>query len=520
MSLSRRNFTRALSAAGVSTLFLEDAAAQASAVFRHGVASGDPLQDRVIIWTRVTPSSFIESVAVEWVVAEDAGFSRVVRRGTTSTSAAFDYTVKVDVTRLNPNTTYYYRFTAQGFNSPVGRTKTTPMGSVDRLRLAVASCSNFPFGFFNAYRMIAQRNDLDAVVHLGDYIYEYAEGEYGLGGRFNRVPFPNRETVSLSDYRQRYAQYRTDPDLQEAHRQHPWIIVWDDHESTNDSWRDGAQNHQPATEGEWAVRRAAAIQAWLEWQPVRENVYEGGTINRTIRFGNLMDLVMLDTRLQGRDQQTTAANAAVINDPNRTLLGAEQESWLFRQLSGSASRNVRWRLIGQQTMMAQLLNTDGTPFNTDQWDGYTASRTKLLNYISTEKVSNVVVLTGDIHSSWANEIAINPFAAATANRLAVEFVGTSITSPGIDDPAQAGPLEAGLLQTPHIKYVNLSRRGYMLIDLNADRAQAEWYFVRTIVERRAEQDFARAFRTDTGTNRLTAVTQPSSDKAGAPPLAL
>lgn len=239
MTLSRRSFYRTLSAAGIAASFLPEASAQ-NLTFRHGVASGDPLADRVILWTRVTPVAFQEVVSVEWIVAEDPALSKVVRRGVTSTGPLFDYTVKVDATRLEPGKTYYYQFTALGSSSPVGRTKTAPVGSLSRLRLAVVSCSNFPYGFFNAYRHLSQRADLDAVVHLGDYIYEYADGAYGSGASLNRVPFPNRETVTLSDYRLRYAQYRTDPDLQEAHRQHPWIIVWDDHESTNDSWKGGA----------------------------------------------------------------------------------------------------------------------------------------------------------------------------------------------------------------------------------------------------------------------------------------
>jgi alkaline phosphatase D len=401
--------------------------------------------------------------------------------------------------------------------SPIGRTKTAPMGSLSRLRLAVVSCSKFPFGFFNAYRHLALRADLDAVVHLGDYIYEYADGVYGSGSSLNRVPFPPRETVTLSDYRQRYAQYRTDPDLQEAHRQHPWVIVWDDHESTNDAWKGGAENHQPETEGDWETRKAASIQAWMEWQPVRENVYEGGTINRTIRFGNLADLIMLDTRLQGRDQQV-GANSPSLLDPTRTMLGRDQETWLNRQLSGSKARGARWRLLGQQTMMAQLLGPDGQPFSTDQWDGYPVARTQVLNYLAAEQIDNAVVLTGDIHSSWANEVAVNPFSPAAAERRAVEFVCTSVTSPGIEDPVQAAQLEAGLLQTPHIKYVNLTRRGYLLLDVDADRAQGEWYHVRTIRSRSPEADFARAFKTENGVSRLVAVSTPSSPKTGAAPL--
>ncbi len=513
MAFSRRSFAKALPFAGVSAMSLSELHAQGG-VFNHGVASGDPLSDRVIIWTRVSPTSFFDNLPVEWVVAEDPAFSRIVRAGTTSTGAAFDYTVKVDVTRLNPGTTYYYRFTALGVTSVVGRTKTLPMGTLDRLRLAVCSCSNFPQGFFNSYRLIGQRADLDAVLHLGDYIYEYPEGGFGSGARLGRLPIPARETVTLEDYRLRLGQYRRDPDLQEAHRQHPWIVVWDDHESTNDAWRDGAQNHQPDTEGSWAVRRAASIQAWNEWMPVRETPFNGpGTIYRNFPFGNLADLVMLDTRLVGRDQQ----NRAQLADPNRQLLGVEQESWFLSQLSASAARSTRWRVIGQQVMMAQLVGPTG-PFNVDQWDGYLAARNRFLSHLAANTINNNVVLTGDIHSSWATEISVNPFAAATAARQAVEFVGTSVTSnSGFEDPALAGPTEAQILGThPHIRWVNLSRRGYMLVDINRDRAQAEWYFVRTITERRAEEDFGRAFATESGVSRLTQVTSPSSPKSAAP----
>lgn len=360
MGLSRRHFAHTLTSAALVGAAARRAGAQSTGVFRHGVASGDPLLNRVVIWTRITPARSEDPIVVEWSIAEDPLMQRVRQRGVTSTGAAWDFTVKVDVARLDPGTAYYYQFRAQGADSPVGRTRTVPAGGVDRLRFAVVSCSNYPYGFFNSYRLIANRQDLDFVTHLGDYIYEYGNGVYGDGSGIGRSVVPDKEITVLADYRQRYAQYRTDPDLQEAHRQHPWIVVWDDHESANDAWVGGAQNHTAPGEGEWNARRAMATQAWFEWMPVRENPYLGGEIYRNFRFGNLMDLVMLDTRLEGREQQDPAAA-----DPGRRLISAAQESWLFQELSASRDRGTRWRFVGQQVMMGQLLNPNGTPFNVE-----------------------------------------------------------------------------------------------------------------------------------------------------------
>lgn len=242
-----------------------------SSPFLHGVASGDPLADRVVLWTRVTGDADAPAeIPVSWVIAEDPALKRIVGAGVTLTSQDVDFTVKIDAEGLKAEKTYYFRFRSLGHSSPIGRTKTLPKKdrALERLRLAFASCSNYPYGFFNAYGAIAQRPDLDAVLHLGDYLYEYANGEYGDGSAIGRVPNPDREIVSLADYRARHAQYKTDPDLQEAHRQHPFIVVWDDHETTNNSWRDGAENHQPE-EGDFQARKAAAIQAYFEWMPLR-----------------------------------------------------------------------------------------------------------------------------------------------------------------------------------------------------------------------------------------------------------
>ena len=504
MSISRRYFAGALASTGILTRGLEGQTTGLPGVFAHGVASGDPLIDRVIIWTRITPTTPDEVPVVEWQMATDERMRTVIQRGVTSTNPGYDYTVKVDVARLEPGATYYYQFSYKGTLSPVGRTKTLPLGAINRVRMAVTSCSNYPYGFFNAYRLIAQRTDLDAVLHLGDYIYEYGNRTYGDGTAIGRVPTPDKDIVTLSDYRQRYAQYRLDPDLQEAHRLNPWIIVWDDHESANNSWVGGAENHNPQTQGDWSTRRAVAALAWQEWQPVRDNPWLDMSIYRNFRFGDMLDLTMLDTRLEARDQQVLESSP-LVNSPNRTIIGAQQEEWLFRQWTKSVARGARWRVLGQQVMMSQVLNTDGTPFNADQWDGYTASRNRILQFLGQANVNNVVVLSGDIHSSWANEVSVNPFAVGTAlaRRQAVEFVGPGVTSPGIDDEAQATALAGGLRAThPHIQYVNLFRRGYYVLDVNRDRAQAEWYHVRTIKERAATEDLAAVYFTNNGESRL------------------
>ncbi|MEO1273094.1 MAG: alkaline phosphatase D family protein, partial [Myxococcota bacterium] len=298
-------------------------------LFQHGVASGDPLTDRVILWTRVTPAEEAE-VEVYYEVALQPDITQRVAAGVFSTNAARDYTVKVDPTGLPPGTTLYYRFQALGRMSPIGRTRTaaTPDTALDRFRLAVVSCSNYTSGYFHGYRQIGQRADLDLVIHLGDYIYEYGSSNF-------RPSDPPNEITTLEDYRLRYAQYRSDPDLQEAHRQHPWIVVWDDHESADNSWRDGASNHTPIEEGDWETRLNESWQAWSEWQPVRDQ--EPLKIWRSFRFGDLVDLFMLDTRIWGRELQL-AVNL-VEDDLSRQLLGSDQEAWLIDQL-GSAS--ARW----------------------------------------------------------------------------------------------------------------------------------------------------------------------------------
>lgn len=488
--------------------------------FLHGVASGDPLADRVLLWTRV--SGVEVAVPVDWRIARDPALEQVVQAGTLPAVPARDHTVKLDVVGLEPGTSYYYEFRALGQASPRGRTRTLPVGPTERLRLAFASCANLPFGYFNAYQLIARRADLDAVLHLGDYLYEYGNGTYGDGRAFGRIPEPDREIVTLADYRTRHAQYKRDPDLQEVHRQHPFVAVWDDHEIADNAWRGGASNHDPS-EGDWGRRRAAAVRAYLEWMPVRE-VFDGQRtrLQRSFRFGDLADLVMLDTRLYARDAQVERENETRLRDPERSLLGPDQEAWLAATLRQSQRDGTAWRVLGQQVMLAPLPASDGGIANPDAWDGYPASRERLLSSLEGGGVSDVVCLTGDVHSSWAFEVPRDPqvsSAAGARSPVLVEFTTPGITSPGRFSPPEATRRAQELLtRHPHLRWVDLHQRGYALLDLDRERAQAEWWFVETVEERLPAERFGRAYRTRAGESRLVRSPTPSPARA-APPLA-
>ncbi len=528
-----------LAAAPLASLSTD--AAAAAGVFQHGVASGDPLSDRVILWTRVTPASAKPAVSVGFVVATNPALTQVVLAGSSKTNPDRDYTVKLDVTRLQAGRTYYYRFSAEGEVSPVGRTRTLPVGSVARLRLAVVSCSNHAYGYFNAYARIAQRADLDLVVHLGDYLYEYGAGQYGTA----RTPEPATEMVTLADYRARHAQYKRDADAQAVHRQHPFIAIWDDHEIANDSWMGGAQNHTDGAEGLWAQRVAAGLKAYYEWMPIRPvDTTDLRRNQRSFRFGDLVELVMLEERLSQRSQQLPATVATALGtgfvqagafaDPGRTLLGPAQEAWLTERLRNTPAR---WKLLGQGVMFAQLKGVaaanaagGGVFLNSDQWDGYQPARNRLYDVIrgdaSHARVDNVVVLTGDIHSSWAADLTQDPnnpdpasggYNPATGEGAqAVEFVGTSVSSPGVDSDTSGGI--AGFLRSlnPHFKFINLHRRGYMVVDVTPQRTVAEWWFVDTVASLSNIETFAAAFEVQHGSNRLapSAQTSPPSN----PPL--
>jgi alkaline phosphatase D len=544
--LSRRAF---LQHAGLSAALLpllpgcgssEPLESGTATVFQHGVATGDPLGDRIVFWTRITTTE--ASVPVTLRVCADPQLQQTIAVGTATTSGARDHTVKIDQAGLQPGTTYYYQFEALGMRSPVGRTRTAPAGAAARLRFGLVSCSSYAHGYFNAYRFVGQRADLDAIIHLGDYVYEYASaggsppGEeiYGTARPYE----PTHEMKTLADYRTRHGYYkRTDPDLQELHRQFPMIAIWDDHESTDNSWRDGAANHNedPARpEGEWAQRKAWAQQAYDEWMPIRLPTADPNRIWRRYAFGDLVDLFLLDTRLYDRDVQLStpiAPGDPARNDPARRMLGPEQRQWLT---DGLASSTATWKLIGNQVVFHQWIAQAGlksaggpTGLNGDAWDAYCHERQLIVDALRAGPVDNAVLLTGDVHSTWIADITDDPnnpdaYDGATgAGSVATEFVVTSITSPPAEPVALAAPAAPAFQElNPHIKYIEAASKGYMVLDVTPARVLGEVYFVSTIDERGGTETFATAFPVDAGTNRLgAAVTMPSTAPPSPPPFA-
>ncbi len=534
MSMNRRGLLGlfgAGAAAGCATL---PSGEDVAVAFAHGVASGDPATDRVILWTRVTPEiGQAGPVSVVWRVLEDEG-DRVVATGRVMTGPERDYTVKVDAAGLKPGRDYRYDFAVGETRSPLGRTRTLAADGVAPVNLAVASCQLHPGGLFNAYEAIAALPSLDAVVHLGDYIYEYGaeDDAYGMatGAKLGRVPQPPHEIVTLADYRLRHAQYKTDPDLQAAHARAPFICVWDDHETANDAWMHGAENHQPETEGDFAQRKAAALKAYYEWMPIREA--EPGAlkeaIHRSFHFGDVASLMMVETRLTGRTEpldygkDLTAKDApngepvldldafrTKLNDPGRDLMSAEQRDWLKRELSASKARGRPWQVLGNQVVMARVAGPDvsrtlteaqvqglmaripeayrdqfeqalflfkmGLPFNLDAWDGYPAGRERLYAVFAEAGVQPIV-LSGDSHAFWVNELK-----DAGGARRAVEFGTSAISSPSIGDAIGGFPLGAALMQAnDEVRFCDQSAKGFILLTLTEDRAEAALMQVSTL----------------------------------------
>jgi alkaline phosphatase D len=499
-------------------------------VFAHGVASGDPLADRVVLWTRVSDpetgpvdAAASSIIPLRYVVARDTAFESIVAEGQGETSADRDFTYQVDVTCLEPNSSYYYRFEALGALSPVGRTRTLPSGRVERFRLGFCSCSNYPGGYFNAYAKLAARDELDVVLHLGDYIYEYENGDYVDGAAIGRPSEPDHEIQSLDDYRTRYAQYRRDPDLQALHGAHPMIVVWDDHEFADGTSLTGANNHQ-ADEGDFQARRAAARQAHREWLPLRlPEPDDDARIYRRFQVGDLVDLFMLDTRFVGRDPQVEALDLEALEDPERSLLGEAQRDWLHRGLQES---RATWRLLGQQVVMAQLVipplgDNPEQIANPDQWDGYPVERRALLELIRDENIENVVVLTGDIHSAWANRIALDPFVEnedeaseaelEAARPLAIELVTPAVSSPPGAVTLTGGGINVSFIKTlleathPHVEYVELSHNGYVTVEVTPERLRADFWFVETTREPNLAEERAASFEVESGVAELRAI---------------
>ena len=545
-STTRRTFLRSGVVAGGAVALGHGATATAAPrpgrVFAHGVASGDPLPDRVILWTRITPtdsatpgSGVGPATEVAWEVATDTGFAAPVAAGRHITTADADFTVKVDATGLSPDSVYHYRFRvisgpAAGAVSPIGRTRTAPASGADvgKVRFGVVSCANWEAGYFGAYRHLAAQPDLTAIVHLGDYLYEYEAGGYtGKTGPV-RTHRPRNEIITLRDYRIRHAQYKTDPDLARLHRAHPWICTWDDHESANDAWSGGAENHQP-DEGSWVTRKAASERAYYEWMPVRPGVDANGRhLYRRLRFGRLLELSMLDLRTY-RDRQVSSTSRA-IDDPARTITGAAQMNWLTH---GLVSSETRWRIVGNPVMitpvvippldprttaaLTELLGvpTRGVPYNPDQWDGYTADRRRLLDAVRRNNIDNVVFITGDIHSSWACDIPAEVASYPGSGSLATELVVTSVTSSNIDDILKVPANTLGAAVPPaimtanhHVRWNEFDSHGYAVLTVTPAATQMDWYFVDEKADPKTGQRHARSFRVPSGSQRVQPVSRP------------
>lgn len=531
LPVSRRTTLAALSATAALAALPARGATLVDPVFRHGVASGDPDGTSVVLWTRVTASAPVE---VTWEVASDARFARIVRSGTFATGPDRDFTVKPLAEGLAPGGRYFYRFRLGGAVSPVGQTRTLPVGALDRLGIALASCSNYAFGYFTAYGAIARDPAVDFVLHTGDYIYEYGADGWGgdISRRLGRVHQPAHEIVSLADYRTRHAQYKTDADAQAMHAAKPLLACWDDHESANNPWTGGAQNHQPDKEGDWAARRAASIQAYFEWMPVREPVPGRSRMQfwRTWAFGDLATLSTLETRHTARALQidyepyrktiASFADAAAmerdaIGAPGRTMLAPELEADLAQAWARSRELGQPWRLIGNPMPIARTRVPDvvalglipdpakqakplpaaqdlawkgkwNLPFYTDTWDGYEWARERLYAQARSAGVSDLIFLTGDSHSFWANRLA-----DASGQPMGIELGTAGISSPGdfVEsgfDPATARRLDAALAEhNPEVLWTDNLHQGFVRLELRRDAARATFVAVDTVLRPQA-----------------------------------
>ncbi len=486
-------------------------------VFLHGVASGDPAPDRVVLWTRVTVADPGRSVAVRWVVASDPGLADVVASGTTSAVAERDWTVHVDVGGLRPATTWWYRFEAEGERSLVGRTRTAPgPDDTSEIRLGVVCCASYASGLFTAYRRLAER-DLDLVVHLGDYLYETNEGD-------QRPHVPEEEPVTLADYRARHAQQRSDPDLQALHQRFAFAAVWDDHEVAADAWEGGAEGHNPRTQGPWGERRAAALRAYLEWVPLRlPDPAAPERIWRSLVLGATAELVLMDTRHDGRVRQVDATfpdPAAALADPDRRIMSDAQQDWLTERLRSSSGA---WRLLANQVVLSPLrfevpptvarvgrrlgLVVAGAVMNPDQWDGYPAARQRLLDVIAEPDVGPVVLLTGDVHSSWAFEVP--PPDDLAGSPLAIELVAPSVTSAtfaqliGSDSELVAGGVTNVVQdQLPYLHWAEWQHHGYLVVGVRPDSLQADWWHLDAVDGSSDTEGLAASWVADVAEPRL------------------
>ncbi|MEP7007668.1 MAG: alkaline phosphatase D family protein [Sphingomonas bacterium] len=503
--------------------------------FTHSVASGEPSADSVLLWTRYIPANG-DAVELKAEISETADFARIVSRGAQITGPWRDHTAKITVSGLAPGRHYHFRFVApDGSVSPIGRTRTLPEGPVASFRTAIFSCSNMSYGYFNAYGHAAARDDLDLAIHLGDYFYEYRTGDYPAASDAvpGRKPEPVGELIHLADYRLRYGSYRSDPDLQKLHARVPMIVQWDDHESANDSWEGGAENHQ-ADEGDWNDRRAASIQAYREWMPVSDEPWKAYDI------GTLATLFRTETRLLARTRQPDVAPlfqqadpVAALKafrdgawaDPAVTMMGSQQEDWLAHAMRASVKAGQQWQVVGFGTILGQTVMPAaaeswvgpdsskrakdrilsgitaaklGLPFNYDNWGGYPAARARFLR--SAQGLgANLIVLSGDSHNAWAYDLGQDGKPAG------VEFAGHSVTSPGYEAAVKSDPkiVAAALVgANPELKWCDTSRRGYMAMTLTPTRVSNEWVMVDTVKTASAAAGIGHSASVRRGTNMM------------------
>jgi alkaline phosphatase D len=508
--------------------------------FGYGVASGDPLSDRVIIWTRVNLDA-TSPTSVQWEVASDPGFVTVVASGTAATSADQDFTVKADATGLQPATSYWYRFKHGTETSITGRTRTLPTGNVSQVRMGVFSCAAFPVGQFHAYANAADRGDIDVALHLGDYIYETGinAAEQAVATLLDRKLNPSYETVTLADYRARYAHYHTDADLRAFHALIPIIPVWDDHELVNGIWKDGAEGHDPATEGSFTARRDAAARAWREWLPVRvPDPANPLQIYRSFTFGNLATLHMLDARVLARDTPIGRDGylAGTANDPNRQILGQPQQDWLA---AGMAASQATWQILGQQVPMGRmevpqsvfdnfsqgtldayitaldvapssrtpaqqaLVNQPKIPMDLNHWGGYPAAREKVLAAAKAAN-RNLVVLGGDSHNAFASDLR-----DASGQVVGVEYDTPSVTSTGLEikysDIGRQFLADSLVKIMPDLKFAETTHRGYLLLTLTPQSARGDWIFVSSVLDNSFTASVGRSLQTLPGAGNRSIV---------------
>ena len=517
--------------------------------FDHGVASGDPAADGAVLWTRATPADAAAAgdVPLAWHVAPEAD-GKPVASGRATARSARDFTAKATPTGLKPRTDYHYWFEGPGGRrSPVGRFRTLPVGATPDLTFAVVSCQLYGGGLFNVYDAIAKQPRLDAVLHLGDYIYEYGADGYGadIATKIDRIVEPAHEIVTLADYRARHAQVKRDTNMQAAHARAAFICVWDDHEVANDGWIGGAENHDPAKEGDWKARKAAAMQAYFEWMPIRDPLpgKPWEAINRSFEFGDLATLAMVETRLLARSQQVAAKGAGIAPAdyarmmaeralPQRELLGAQQQVWLEGVLATSVKAGKPWQVLGNQVVMARVAGPDierqlgaarfadtmaklppmwrdrltasiasyraGLPFNFDSWDGYPPARERLYQAFR-RAGSEPIVLSGDSHAAWANVLH-----DAAKAPVAVEFGATAVTSPSYGSllPGIGALIEQA---NEEVLFCDQDHKGYVLLTLDRQAATADFRAVSTVLVPAYEERSVARYRCTAATK--TALTK-------------